>query len=168
MSVITFVCPRCQKRGQAPDHFAGKSAACPHCKQPLIIPGQPSEPATVMLGSVTFYCPCGATVQGEAGQKVYCQGCGQKLLVPENPKLKTTLGSMVPTRREEIIDLYPPSPPPAPPPAPHYQEHGQTTVIVNQAGAQFPHGIHLLLTFLTCGAWLPIWLIHWLISSGGR
>lgn len=28
------------------------------------------------------------------------------------------------------------------------------------------HGLHLILTLVTCGAWLPIWLIVWLSRRG--
>lgn len=29
----------------------------------------------------------------------------------------------------------------------------------------FPHMIHFLLTVLTCGAWLPVWVCLWLLSA---
>lgn len=29
----------------------------------------------------------------------------------------------------------------------------------------FPHGLHLVLTLITCGLWSPIWLIHYLLAS---
>jgi len=32
-----------------------------------------------------------------------------------------------------------------------------------QHKSAFPHVLHLVLTILTCGMWLPIWLIHYLI-----
>lgn len=37
-----------------------------------------------------------------------------------------------------------------------------TTVIVPR---RFPHEIHLVMTVLTCGLWLPIWILHYLMSS---
>jgi hypothetical protein len=40
-----------------------------------------------------------------------------------------------------------------------------TTVVYQQPAKpayQFPHGLHLILTILTMGVWLPIWIIHWL------
>lgn len=39
----------------------------------------------------------------------------------------------------------------------------QTTVV--QQRRDFPHILHLVLTIITCGAWLPIWIIHYLISQ---
>lgn len=29
---------------------------------------------------------------------------------------------------------------------------------------RFPHNGHILLSILTCGTWLPIYLIHWLLT----
>ncbi len=34
-----------------------------------------------------------------------------------------------------------------------------TTVVVQGGHSPFPHGLHLLITLLTCGLWLPIWII---------
>ena len=38
-------------------------------------------------------------------------------------------------------------------------------VVVHNSGTN--HGLHLVLTFLTCGMWLPVWLII-VIANGGR
>lgn len=40
----------------------------------------------------------------------------------------------------------------------------QTNVVVQQSG-QFPHLLHLFLTILTCGFWLPAWVIHYIVSG---
>ncbi|WP_394824977.1 hypothetical protein [Pendulispora albinea] len=59
---------------------------------------------------------------------------------------------------------YGPPPPQYPPPqySPQYQ---QPPVVYVQAPqvikAPFNHTPHIVLTFLSCGAWLPIWLICW-------
>jgi hypothetical protein len=45
---------------------------------------------------------------------------------------------------------------------------GQTVVQVvqtNDSRGAFPHGLHLLLSILTLGAWIPIWIVHRLVSS---
>jgi hypothetical protein len=39
-------------------------------------------------------------------------------------------------------------------------------VIVHQP-QEFPHLLHLVLTFLTCGAWLPIYILHAILASRG-
>jgi hypothetical protein len=56
------------------------------------------------------------------------------------------------------------APPPPPPP---------TIVINNNVGAPMPvvvttgpnHGLHLVLTLLTCGMWLPIWLLIAIVGN---
>jgi hypothetical protein len=30
----------------------------------------------------------------------------------------------------------------------------------------FPHVLHAVLTVITCGAWLPVWIIHYMITGG--
>lgn len=41
-----------------------------------------------------------------------------------------------------------------------------TTVIVrNDPSYRFPHALHLLLTLLTAGVWLPIWIIHYVLHK---
>jgi hypothetical protein len=36
---------------------------------------------------------------------------------------------------------------------------------VNTGGGEFNHLPHVILTLLTCGTWLPIWLICWACSN---
>jgi hypothetical protein len=41
-----------------------------------------------------------------------------------------------------------------------------TVVIGDRFGPRpFPHVLHLVLTFFTCGLWLPVWIIHYLIKG---
>ena len=64
MSVPSVVlCPHCQGQIAANPKFAGKRVACPHCKQPLLMPGQPvvaeaipieDEPAPVQSEPLDF------------------------------------------------------------------------------------------------------------------
>ncbi|NKY44282.1 hypothetical protein [Nocardia cerradoensis] len=39
---------------------------------------------------------------------------------------------------------------------------GMGQVVVKRS---FPHGLHLVLTLITCGLWAPIWLIHYLLAD---
>ncbi|WP_226949931.1 hypothetical protein [Rhodococcus rhodochrous] len=42
----------------------------------------------------------------------------------------------------------------------------QVTVNNNvRAGGRCPHGLHFVLTLLTCGLWLPIWIIHAIVDA---
>ena len=46
--------------------------------------------------------------------------------------------------------------------AAHVTQH--TTVVV-KTHRTFPHVLHLVLTVITCGVWLPVWILHYLFSS---
>ena len=37
--------------------------------------------------------------------------------------------------------------------------------LARQGRKPFPHGGHLVMTVLTLGVWLPIWILHRLISQ---
>ena len=37
--------------------------------------------------------------------------------------------------------------------------------VINLRGGGFPHLLHFVLTLLTLGLWLPIWILHRLFSS---
>ncbi len=41
------------------------------------------------------------------------------------------------------------------------------TVVVSDREAPFPHLLHVVLCFFTCGAWLPIYLLHFILASRG-
>ena len=55
-----------------------------------------------------------------------------------------------------------PTPPPPAPPAP---TPAVAVAVSNSGGVN--HGLHAVLTLLTCGAWLPIWLIVAIFGGGG-
>ncbi|MBU3750136.1 MAG: DUF2510 domain-containing protein [Mycobacterium sp.] len=48
------------------------------------------------------------------------------------------------------------------------QQVGQPMPIVVNNGSSSMVGLHLVLTLLTCGLWLPIWLIIEIIQAGSR
>jgi len=93
---LTVTCG-CGKRFAAPDHLAGRTVACPQCRQPLKIVGAASAqatasavpaaavPATGAAGLIKVACGCGkafAAPPGMAGQRVACPVCGQALQIP--------------------------------------------------------------------------------------
>lgn len=45
-------------------------------------------------------------------------------------------------------------------PAPVYQ---QPVPVVVRPAQKFPHGIHVVLTLLSCGLWLPVYALHYLL-----
>lgn len=52
------------------------------------------------------------------------------------------------------------------PPPPYYAPVQQVTVNNNvRAGGGCPHMLHFVLTVLTCGMWLPIWIIHAIVDA---
>ncbi|NKY49726.1 hypothetical protein [Nocardia vermiculata] len=54
-------------------------------------------------------------------------------------------------------------PQPFPPPVNvMHQYHPGPQVVVKRS---FPHGLHLVLTLISCGLWSPIWLIHYLVAD---
>ncbi|MED5812869.1 DUF2510 domain-containing protein [Mycolicibacterium sp. 050232] len=55
-----------------------------------------------------------------------------------------------------------PTPPPVPAPAPPVP--AVAVAVANGGGTS--HGLHLVLTLLTCGAWLPVWILVALFSGG--
>lgn len=54
-----------------------------------------------------------------------------------------------------------PTPPPVPAPLP-----APAVAVAVATGGGANHALHLVLTLLTCGAWLPIWLLVALFSGG--
>lgn len=60
----------------------------------------------------------------------------------------------------------------APPYPPQPTAYPLMNVVQNNVGyggpvvrRAFPHGLHLVLSLITCGLWLPIWLIHYLVAG---
>lgn len=55
----------------------------------------------------------------------------------------------------------------APPPPPQQFAPIQQVIVNNsvQNRSAFPHTLHLILTLVTCGAWLPVWIIHAIIVA---
>ena len=49
--------------------------------------------------------------------------------------------------------------------AQQFAPHAPPVVVYNNSGTN--HGLHLVLTVLTCGMWLPVWIIL-VIVNGGR
>lgn len=50
---ISVTCPGCGKRLRAKDSLAGRSVACPSCRQKLIVPSTDREPGTYLFQSET-------------------------------------------------------------------------------------------------------------------
>lgn len=83
------------------------------------------------------------------------------------------LTAAYPTPDPYPVEPYRPDPFQAGPAAPQYFPHPVPMNMVHQfppapqivVKRSFPHGLHLILTLITCGLWSPIWLIHYLLAD---
>jgi predicted Zn finger-like uncharacterized protein len=152
---ITFSCPACQTTYKVDDKHAGRTTKCQRCNTAIIIPDE--------LAAVDQYktCPfCAERVLSEARK---CRHCGETIDV--------ALRAAEEAKR--IAEKQPATP----------------MVFMNAGGASAAssssaatgsrrgyarddfatwHMTHLILTVITCGAWLPVWIIHWIIWSFTR
>jgi len=48
--------------------------------------------------------------------------------------------------------------------AAYYQAQAQQPVVTRPAKRTM-HGLHAVLTFATCGLWLPVWLLAWILNE---
>lgn len=49
----------------------------------------------------------------------------------------------------------------------HYQHPGQQqqqVVVIQEKKRPFDHTKHLLVSIFTCGAWVPFWIILWIVD----
>lgn len=100
---IKFKCPNCQKLLNVRDHLAGKRAACPACKKPLVVPapqaapadleefaaralGDEQETAAGQAATIDFACPyCDEPLHLSAdlgGKQAPCPECRRIIKVP--------------------------------------------------------------------------------------
>lgn len=52
------------------------------------------------------------------------------------------------------------------PPVYYGQPPVQQTVIVNQSGKRTSHGLHLFLSIISGGLWIPVWIIVTIVNRG--
>lgn len=144
MSETKFACPHCKQSLEGSDELFGQTVQCPSCKQNFTVPNATASlkiaPATP--APRTKACPfCGEDILNEAKK---CKHCGETVDVALRAaeEAKKSASS-----------------------APHVFMNagggGGGAVSTGQTKKAFPHGMHLVLTILTCGAWAIIWILHY-------
>lgn len=145
--MVTFVtCEGCGK--QILCDSSQQNGTCRNCGKPVYLPparvqvSVPVQPA--VEPPATRACPfCSETIQGTA---VKCRHCGEFL----DPALRAA--ALTPS--QQVIVSTP------------VNVRTVQQVVTPRRG--FNHGVHLVLTIMTFGLWLPIWILAWLIHALGR
>jgi hypothetical protein len=159
---ISVTCPSCGAKLRAPDNAAGRKLACSQCRKSITVPTVDPPPQTVTHSrpqntpvQAAKACPaCGESILATAKK---CKHCGERL---DEPAPVLAVAAPKPRRSDVDDDDDGESGQRG------RGRAGQTTVIVNTP-KEFPHLLHLIMTFFTCGAWLPVYAIHGLVASKG-
>jgi len=167
-----IVCPNCDTKLKASEKLLGRRVKCPRCSKEFMVPaeagGPPVATPTAATPPVTAptaagppavppqqamqQCPFCAEMIAATAKK--CKHCGETVDV-------ALRASQEARRAAELA-----------------QSGGggggaaaSTTVVIDRGGPtvvyqkSFPHGLHLVLTIVTCGVWLPVWIIHYIVRS---
>jgi len=103
-ATLQYTCPSCQSRLQASHRDTGKRRKCPHCRQPIKVPGIPRNSRTSLTSAkpteeakvgravtptgpkITFDCPqcqsCLLAGPDQVGQSILCEECLETVRVP--------------------------------------------------------------------------------------
>jgi hypothetical protein len=153
---IPVTCLTCGARLNAPQEAAGKTVRCPRCEAILSVVVEVAE-----AGSQTASTPAIKSSWSEpppARATKACDFCGEEILVIAR-KCKHRGETLDPALRtaEEAKRLAVRSSGSA--------AAASTVVIHKGTEYRFPHLLHLFLTLVTCGIWLPLWIIHWILHE---
>lgn len=130
---IVSKCPACHVKYTAPDVYAGKTVTCRRCQQPILVPARsvapPPIPVATLAPEAPATRPCPFCAEPIRLEARVCRHCGEDLEVRRRPERSRVDAST------------------------------RTTVYVQAERQPFPHTLHLMLTIVSCGCWLPVWLI---------
>jgi hypothetical protein len=162
--MISFRCPECLRKYTVADEFAGRKTSCKACSTRLVVPNPEDVKQQNLLGAApvllpppvrhpavllppmiqpevhpldapVVLCPfCEAAISPSARK---CRHCGEILDVTLRAAQESRAGT---TQQQVVIHQA----------SPRYRR-------------SFPTTLHLLLTFFSCGLWLPVWLIHYVV-----
>lgn len=145
---IAIACPTCGSKLKAPDTAAGKSVACPKCNARLSIPTVEVELSHHAVEKASKECPfCGEDIAASAKK---CKHCGETL----DATLRAAEEAKRASEKSPMVFM-------------NAGGGASAAAAASGAGAGrgFPHTLHAVLTFFTCGLWLPVWVIHYLVSG---
>jgi len=168
---MKIICPTCGATLKLPEEAIGKTCRCPKCANKFIAEGEPDKPAFELresAASVSQTPPLPAPVEVQYQELAAppipmqtCPFCAEQ--IPQSAKkckyCRETLDVALRAAEEAQRTAS--------------KGSNQQQVVIHQDGGDhvyrrrrrqdFPHLIHLVVSVFTCGAWLPVWLIHRLI-----
>jgi hypothetical protein len=91
---IKFSCPHCKKALSVKDDYAGRRAACPACKTPVVVPAPVAKPADMEAFAAAALsdepAAAAAAPQSQAKIEFTCTFCDEKVSVPADLAGKRT------------------------------------------------------------------------------
>jgi hypothetical protein len=160
-SGMNVSCPHCRGGVENTPDFALREVACPHCQQQFQMPAwqpaeakgyQPLPPAGRNLKQCSF---CGEQVQASA---LKCKHCGEtidaalraaeeaKRMAERQPQQQVFMNAGGAAASSAAVSTV-----------------ASSRYVRRRSSFGGWHAFHAIMTLITCGFWLPIWLIHWMI-----
>jgi hypothetical protein len=177
---ISIHCPTCGSQALASDDYVGKKVVCPRCKATITVTA-PVDPSIHLLEVIPIAAPVLPAPPVPTAPPAGPTGVEQwdVELVPQNPQFKTCdycgEAILIAARKckhcGEMLD-------PSLRAAEEAQRSadwastpaGPGSTVVVESPREFPHLIHAVITVFFCGAWLPVWILHYALSGreGGK
>lgn len=194
-SMAKVICPECNKVGDVPNEFLGRRIKCPSCGEKFTAPTLPPSRATGKVKSRGEERPMiakpdvGLTEEwlSEESQSVNTQleeFWANELSAPTAPtplprqSSQTTKPCLfcgetilsVAVKCKHCGEFFNQPRTQTSQPIVQQQQQVVQTVVIQESKSKYkvPHLLHFLLTLLTFGVWLPIWIFHIILNSAER